>query len=97
MFTLRFTNYFLKKEKKLTKNNPTLKKLVQNTLESLQKNPKNKALKSHKITRENGEKSISSFVSGDIRIIWDYSSTGRAYILDILDIGGHSGKNKVYK
>ena len=62
----------------------------------LERDPHTPALKSHKITRHSGKTALSSRVNADIRIIWDYHD-GRAQILDILDIGGHSGSGKVYK
>ena len=96
MFILHFKNKFLKKEKKLTKNNHILKKAVDETIGLLEINPKNPALKSHKIKDINGDFAFSSTITGDIRLIWNYQE-GRAHILDILDIGGHEGKNKVYK
>lgn len=95
MFRLFFSSLFLRKEKKLTQKNLLLKKQVDKAVEYLSNDPRNPALKSHKITRKNGEPAISSLVSGDIRIIWEYRKD-EAFILDILDIGGHSGNKKVY-
>ena len=40
-------------------------------------------------------KVYSSFISGDIRIIWEFSN-GSLHIL-VLNIGGHSGTNNVYR
>ncbi len=95
MFKLFFSRLFLRKEKKLTQKNIVLRKKVDTALELLSENPQNPILKSHKIVRRNGEYAISSSVSGDIRIIWEYRKN-EAFILDILDIGGHSGSKKVY-
>ncbi len=36
---------------------------------------------------------FSSRVNGNLRIIWIFWTTGKV----VLDIGGHSGKNKVYR
>lgn len=95
MFQPLFKTHFLKKEAKLTKNNPNLKKLINQTLILLLENPQNPRLKSHKVYDSQGNRAFSSSVNTDIRLIWDYhSDTPR--ILDILDIGGHSGKQKVY-
>ena len=96
MFKLNFQKYFLKKEERLTQNNVKLQKEVNKTIYFLAENPKNTALESHKITRKNGAPAFSSKVNKDIRIIWDYHKN-KATILDIIDIGGHSGKDKVYK
>ncbi len=45
---------------------------------------------------KNGDPAFSSRVNSDLRIIWDYSNN-IPQVLDLIDIGGHSGKNKVYK
>jgi len=53
-------------------------------------------LKSHKVnTKLNGIR-WSSRVTGDIRIIWDFES-GLVNVINIFNIGGHSGQSKVYK
>jgi len=95
MFKLKFKKYFLKKEEKLTKNNTKLRKDVDKTIYLLAKNPNNPILKSHKIIRKNGQNAFSSKVDNNFRIIWNYQKN-EAQILDIIDIGGHSGKDKVY-
>jgi mRNA-degrading endonuclease YafQ of YafQ-DinJ toxin-antitoxin module len=38
----------------------------------------------------------SSSISGDLRIIWEFSEN-EINIIDLLDIGGHSGSKSVYK
>ena len=96
MFKLNFKKTFLKKVKKFSEKNKNLKKLIIKTLSGLEENPFSLNLKSHKIIRKNGSLAFSSKVNGDIRIIWKFKNK-RAIILDIIDIGGHSGKNKVYK
>ncbi len=96
MFRLNFKKFFLKKEQKLIKKNPEIRKDIDKTIDFLTENPKNKVLKSHKVILKNKDIAFSSRVTGDIRIIWDYHNE-ETRILDILDIGGHSGKNKIYK
>ena len=39
---------------------------------------------------------MSSWATGDIRIVWDFDKKAKLMIL-VLDIGKHSGKNKIYK
>ena len=39
---------------------------------------------------------FSSRVTGNIRIVWDYSEN-EINVIDVFDIGGHEGKDKVYK
>jgi len=38
----------------------------------------------------------SSRLTNDLRIIWNFEN-GKTKVLDVFDIGGHSGKSKVYK
>ncbi len=95
MFHLNRTCKFIKKAKKLIKGNPTLKSKIRNTFNLLCKNPFYPSLKSHKVKDKNANPAFSSRVTGDIRIIWNYQD-GKANIIDIIDIGGHEGKNKVY-
>ena len=87
MFEIEFSDYFKKQYKKLTKNNPKLEKRVDTTLIKLCKNPE---IISHKVGLY-----WSCRVNGDIRIIWKYKN-GELTLL-LLKIGGHSGKNNVYK
>ena len=96
MFTLNFNGKFLRKEKKLTKNNPRFKKAVSKAIELLADNPDNPILKSHKVKDKSGNPAFSSRVTGDIRIIWNYNKN-EINVIDVLDIGGHEGKDKVYK
>jgi len=38
----------------------------------------------------------SSKVTGDLRIIWNFDKNNNLFLI-LLDLGGHEGKNKVYK
>jgi len=96
MYKLNFKNLFLKKEEKFIKNNFKLQKAIDKTIDLLSIDPMSPFLKSHKVIRKNGEKAFSSRVNSDFRIIWDYQFK-QPQILDIIDIGGHSGNGKVYK
>ncbi len=96
MFKLNFKSLFLKKVKKIVSKNKDFKKIIFKVIQILEINPFDLKLKSHKIIRKNGNPAFSSRVSGDIRIIWKFQKN-QPIILDILDIGGHSGKDKVYK
>ncbi|MGL4609039.1 MAG: hypothetical protein ACRCYY_05050 [Trueperaceae bacterium] len=68
---------------------------MQQTLTLLAENPTAPKLKTHKVTIE-GERVLSSSVTGDLRIIWRFRETDLEMI-DLLDIGGHEGSNKVYR
>ena len=96
MYQLKFEQQFYKTFSKLTKKDHALKKRIIKTLDQLRQNPRYSSLKSHKVeTRHYGVR-WSSSVTGDIRIIWDFDEHQNLSIL-ILDVGGHSGKHKVYK
>jgi len=59
-------------------------------------NPFSSPLKTHKAnTRLHGVR-FSSSISKNLWIIWDFGEDENTIIL-LLTIGGHSGKNKVYK
>ena len=94
-FQLRLTNYFTKKASKLLKNNATLSKKLTSTLEKLEQNPSDQTLKTHKIHLDKKSFVYSSTVTGDIRLIWNYDNNVLD-IIELLDIGGHSGSNSVY-
>ena len=96
MYKLTFGQNFWRVYKKLTRRNIRLKKRVVETLKLLAQNPKDPFLSSHKVSTKKFGERWSSNVTGDIRIIWDYSEKNELEIL-VLSLGGHSGKRKVYK
>lgn len=81
--------------KKLRRRNPLLKEKIEDALDLLASNPFHPMLQSHKANTRKHGKRWSSHVSGDIRIIWDFSET-MDITIDVLDIGGHSGSRGVY-
>ena len=95
MYELRTTSNFRKKYKKLAEKNKKLQNSVQKTLDLLRLNPKYKSLKTHKVFLSRYGEVYSSFVTGDIRIIW--IQVENKLIILLLDIGGHSGSKNVYK
>lgn len=90
------TSYFKKKYVKLVKQNTELKLKIVNVFKILQINPFAPTLKTHKVDSKVKNNVFSSSISGDLRIIWEFSN-GKIDVLDLLDIGGHSGSGKVYK
>jgi mRNA-degrading endonuclease YafQ of YafQ-DinJ toxin-antitoxin module len=96
MYDFEISTHFKKKFKKLKKKDSKLGKKIIAVLNLLAKNPKFPSLKSHKVISYKFGIKWSSRVTGDIRIIWDYNNQ-EINVLDILDLGGHSGRNKVYK
>lgn len=93
---LRTTKRFEKKIKKLLKKNPVLKKRITIVFKCLRTTPFNNSIKTHKVNSRIYGIAYSSSVTGDLRIIWNFDQNDKIIIL-LLDIGGHSGKNKVYK
>lgn len=82
--------------RRVTKGNKELKKRVLKVIDLLQEDPFYPSLKTHKVnTRIHGVR-YSSMVTGDIRLIWDFDTDDKVRII-VINIGGHSGKNKVYQ
>jgi hypothetical protein len=65
-------------------------------LRLLKINPFSLSLKTHKVINKSSDLVFSSKATGDIRIIWNFSEN-EVHVIDILDIGGHEGCDKVYK
>lgn len=95
MYKLLFKAGFEVGYKKLTKDNGELKKRVLKSLKLLAQDPLYPSLKSHKVNTRDFNDVWSSWVTGDIRIIWRYHEN--VLMIELLSLGGHSGKKKVYK
>lgn len=92
---LYFSMVLKRSIKKLIRSNTQLKKATRKALDILKKDPFYQSLKTHKVhTRLHGVK-YSSWVTGDIRLIWDYD-VNDTLVLIMFDIGSHPGKRKVY-
>ncbi len=96
MYLLRPLKPFNKRYEKLTFHNQKLKLRIARALDLMMQNPKNSSLRSHKVQTKKFGVCWSSRVTKDIRIIWKYDRDNNLVIL-ILTIGGHTGRNKVYK
>ena len=96
MYILRFASSFSSSYKALIKGNQKFEKRVEKALRLLKNDPFYPSLKSHKVnTRHFGQK-WSSFITGDLRIIWDFNETGQQIII-LLAITKHSGSHREYK
>lgn len=93
MYILKPTKNFVRKYKKLIKNNPILEVQILKVLKQLRKDPFYSGLKSHKL--KGIDNLYSSWVNGDIRILWDFDDSNNLVLL-LIDIGGHSGTKGVY-
>jgi len=96
MYKIKFAPTFGKSLSKITKRDVFLQEKVRKALKFLENDPKYPSLHSHKVQTLNLGERWSSWVTGDIRLIWDFDEDNNLIIL-VLDIGGHSGSGKVYK
>ena len=96
MYKLVFHPKFLRKSAKLTKKNSEIESDLLKTLRQLSSNPFEPSLHTHKVRDIDGEMAFSSKITGDLRLIWDFG-TDEINMIELFDIGGHSGKNKVYR
>jgi len=94
-YKLSPTAYFKRKYLKLIKQNQQLKRNITKTFEFLQINPFLPQLRTHKVDSKVKNGVFSSRITGDLRIIWEFSDT-IVEVLDLLDIGGHDGSGSVY-
>ncbi|MBU1110178.1 type II toxin-antitoxin system mRNA interferase toxin, RelE/StbE family [Patescibacteria group bacterium] len=96
MYELVFTKTFQADYKRLTSRNKLLKKQTKKALQLLVQGPFYPSLKTHKVnTRRYGTR-WSSWVTGDVRLIWDFTES-KKLVIWLLDIGRHSGGSKIYK
>jgi len=95
MYKLDFTQRFIQIARKYKHKNNKIKDAIEGTLDLLASDPKNPALRSHKVSSRLFGECWSSRVTGDIRIIWKYAED-TIQVISILDIGSHSGSKKVY-
>jgi addiction module RelE/StbE family toxin len=96
MYVLVFTKTFDQSYKSIVKYNKELEKRTLKTLKLLQENPFYPSLKAHKVNTKNYGHKWSCWITGDMRIIWDFDENNKVRIL-LLTIGSHSGKHKEYK
>lgn len=96
MFAIRFLDYAEKKARKLVKNNSQLQEKIGSCLIKLKHNPFDTSLKTHKVRSKLFGIKYSSSIT-DIRFIWDFDEVSQEIqVIEIYDIGGHSGQNSVY-
>ncbi|MEM6430392.1 MAG: hypothetical protein AAF708_14210 [Deinococcota bacterium] len=94
MFALNAKPRFNRELKAFVKKQPDLVPKVRAVLEQLQTDPRAASLRSHKVIDSDGQPMISSLVTGDLRIGWNYGTPGT---IDLLRFGSHSGSRKIYR
>jgi len=94
-FELLLTTSFDKAYKKILRKDAQIATKVDKVLHKLIDSPFETSLKTHKVVLSDFGKVYSSWVTGDLRVIWDFRK-GKTVIIAIR-LGGHSGGNKVYR
>ena len=79
---------------KLSKRDKLISKKIIETINILLEEPFYKGIKTNKVNSKNYGIAYSSRVTGDLRIIWDFSKDGKSLLA--LTLGGHSGNKRVY-
>lgn len=96
MYALRFLASFNPTYSAIVKGDPEKEKRTRKALNFLRQAPFYPSLKSHKVnTRSFGER-WSSWISGDLRIIWDFDPEEKMRII-IFAIVTHTGTHREYK
>jgi mRNA-degrading endonuclease YafQ of YafQ-DinJ toxin-antitoxin module len=96
MYNLEYDKDFKKSFKKVIGKDVILIKKLKHALNTLINNPKNPGLRTHKVDTILETDVYSSWVTGDIRIIWRFDENNIATILCVR-LGKHNGMNQVYK
>lgn len=94
-YHLAFSKSFLRDSKKLIEKNEKLKVMLHHTLSLLKIDPYFPTLRSHKVIGRLTGEAHSSWVNGDVRVLWEFDQK-EIKLLNVLAIGGHSGAHKIY-
>lgn len=81
--------------KKLIKGDQEKEKRIKKTVKLMHIDPFYPSLKSHKVSTRNFGKKWSSFVTDDLRMIWDFDVEKKQIIL-LLVVAKHSGSHREY-
>lgn len=82
--------------KKLVKGDREKEKRAKKAVKLMRIDPFYPSLKSHKVITKHFRKCWSSWITGDLRIIWNFDTDNRISIY-LLTIAVHSGTHKEYK
>lgn len=96
MYTLVSTRTFDETYKKLIKGDLEKEKRTKKAIKLMRADPFYPSLKSHKVNTRNFGEKWSSWISGDLRIIWDFDEAKKQIIL-LLSITKHSGSHREYR
>jgi mRNA-degrading endonuclease YafQ of YafQ-DinJ toxin-antitoxin module len=96
MYLLVSTPTYDETYKKLIKGNLERVKRTKKAIKLMRINPFYPSLKSHKVNTRNFGEKWSSWITGDLRVIWDFDEKAQKIIL-LFAIAKHSGSHKEYK
>lgn len=96
MYELNFAHTFAPSYKVLIKGHKEFEKRVEKALRLLKSDPFYPSLKSHKVNTRNLRTKWSSWITGDMRIIWEFDKEKKQIIL-LFAIAKHSGSHQEYK
>ena len=94
-YDIQTSTRFAKDYKKYCKKNKNFKSIITSVVKTLSYDPHYYALKTHKVNTRIWGNVYSSRLTGDLRILWKFSAEKIDILL--LELGGHSGKNSVYR
>lgn len=95
MFNIRTTTKFLRDYKHYYRKDRQLEDEMTIFTKMLSRYPFFVTLKTHKVSTKIWGTAYSSRVTNDLRVIWKFDKD--KITIMFLQIGGHSGKNSVYK
>ena len=96
MYTLVSTPTYDNAYKKLIKGNQEKEKRTKRAVKLMRTNPFYPSLKSHRVITRNFGKKWSSWITGDLRIIWDFDEAEKQIVI-LFTITKHSGSRREYK
>lgn len=96
MYTSISTPTFDETYKKLIKGDLEKEKRTKKAVRLMRTDPFYPSLKSHKVNTRNFGEKWSSWITGDLRIIWDFDEEEKQIIL-LFAITKHSGSHREYK
>ena len=96
MHILRFLDSFSPTYKAIIKGDQEKEKRTKKALNLLRQEPFYPSLKTHRVNTRTFGKRWSSWINGDIRIIWDFNQKENMIII-LFAIVSHSGTHREYK
>ncbi len=96
MYVLRFATSFSVSYQALIKGNKVYEKRMDKALRLLKNDPFYPSLKSHKVNTRNFKTKWSSWITGDLRVIWDFDEAETGIII-VLVVAKHSGTHREYR